>query len=151
MLTGFKTLNKLLGNGTIPMSMINQKPTLEGVGQDMHPSVLEVQFQSLKRRTYYRSTIHRGLGVLIIGCDVITERPVALAKKTIGQSVNGKLQDGEVFVVHDLYSPPETGLFFITRTLAECHLINITGKPSEQDIETGGRTLRELTEYLFER
>lgn len=146
--TGSKVVNKALeGAGSLGISrpsgiVVNPIPALNS------PQTTKERFTELGCKLLPITTIDRSLGILAIGIDAVTERPVAFAKKSVGIPVIGGTTSIDIFVVHDATSAPESGLFFITRTLAECHFVNITGKATEQDIETGGRTLRELADYL---
>lgn len=149
MQTGNATINKVLATsggltpGQLSGVVVSPVPAFNG------PQTTEARLMKLGCKLLPVSNIERGMGILAMGTDAITERPVVIAKKSIGIPVIGGDVSTDIFVVHEVASKPETGLFFITRTLAECHFVNITGKATEQDLETGGRTLRELANHLF--
>lgn len=106
---------------------------------------LTVEFLRLERPVIQLDPADILKGIQLISIDCITGKRVSFRVTTI--STNDK-DACTVFVVVPYHGRLEDGLFFITRTLAECYITNITGKPDEQDVETGGRTLKELIDYL---
>lgn len=148
MKTGSEVVNKALEgagglvSGQLSGVVVNPIPAFNG------PQTTEGRLMKLGCKLSPVSNIERGMGILAMGTDAVTGRSVVFAKKSIGIPVIGGELTTDIFVVHDAAGKPESGLFFVTRTLAECHFVNITGKATEQDIETGGRTLRELADYL---
>lgn len=147
--TGSEVVNKLLEGaggltpGQLSGVIVEPVPAFNG------PQTTEVRLMKLGCKLLPVMTVERGLGILAMGTDSVTGREVVIAKKSIGIPVIGGTTTTDIFVVHEVSSKPEAGLFFVTRTLAECHFVNITGNPAEQDIETGGRTLREIVNHLF--
>lgn len=90
-------------------------------------------------------------GLLAEGVDTLTQVKTFLREEQLTANLPGKPQDvRKVFVVHSADVELASGLFFTTRTLAEVHFDNITGKNSCEDSESsGGRTLQEMIQYLF--
>lgn len=147
MKTGCSALNQVLEGvqlkaGQMSAIVVNPWAAFRG------PQVIEKQFMEMGRRLLPVSNENRELGILAICTDSVTGREVVIAKKKVALPSLGSNGEFEVYAVHELHGKPENGLFFITRTLAECYFTSITGDPEQQDVETGGRTLKELSEYL---
>lgn len=82
-------------------------------------------------------------GVIVIGVDYITGVPVHLSRFKVELGA----VDHTVFAVHSGYNP-FIGMYFVTRTLAECYFENITADKEPEDHDSGGRLFGELIQFL---
>lgn len=150
MKTGCEVLNKTLESvGGLTPGQFSTIKVLDVEQDDVSLTSVETRFMKQGHSIFRVSAALRSMGVLVMGKDSITGRDVVLTKKTIGIPVIGGEASTEIYAVHELSAKSGEGLFFVTRTLAECYFGNITGKPKLQELETGGRTLRELADHLF--
>lgn len=82
-------------------------------------------------------------GIVVIGTDFVTHDSVYFHRIDL----NYQGTNWPVFVVYGV-SGPFSGLFFMTRTLAECYFENITADKEPDDHDSGGRLFGELIQFL---
>lgn len=106
---------------------------------------LTIEFMRLNRPVIQLGPEDILKGIQLITIDCVTSKAVAFCMATISTNDQNIMP---IFVVVPYHGKLVDGLFFITRTLAECYIANISGDPENQDVETGGRTLKELIDYI---